>query len=465
MNNSAYLKNIFILIFVIIASVCEGQQSITWQKLYPGPYDDDDIGYDICAVDDEYFYLAGGVASSQVFPRFYVIKINAGGQKLWAREIPGINGTGFARCVTSTLGGGCVMSGDAARFVKLDANGGEEINVPLSGAERRIYDIKRTSDNNFIACGRYEVNNSLLIKFDSLGKVIWEKIYFGSFLRRLYSLDEAINGGYIATGIKVDDFSAPLELNIIKTDTSGNLQWERDYLGYGGNSLSKLNNYYLTCGGIGFSKFDTNGNRFDSVNVNGLGISEEITDMKILSNNRYVYCTEGTQGLGDTYARILISDSSGNVVRSTLFDYSEFIYLTSILRINENNMIFFGAAYYDTIPKSNFYAIRTDSLFNIPPVGIKSSSIFIPTEFKIYQNYPNPFNNSTIIEFDIIKDDYYEMRIYNSLGQSVDKILTGFQKKGNYKIRFNSKNLSSGVYFYRLSNGTISETNSLILLK
>lgn len=459
------MKTIILFIFLIGSQICSAQSNILWQRVYPGPYDDDDIGLDICQSTDGNFYLAGGVTGFQLFPRFYVIKINPYGQKIWSKEMPGIHG--YAFCITPTLDGGCVVCGDAARFVKLSADGDTLADtVPMDGNEKRMYDIQRTTDNFFVACGRYNVNNSIIIKFDSLGKMIWQKIFPPNYTRQLNRIEEAINGGYISVGTKRNTFSDTLRLNILRSDTSGSIIWEKDYSdASGGNVLIKHNNIYVICGQKLVTKTDTSGNRIESFNVNGLNSSEGITDMKILDVNRFVYCTKVTEIVPDVYARILISDATGNLIRAKLFNYSEFIYLTSISKVNENNMIFFGAAYYDTIPKSNFYAIRTDSMFNIVPVGIKNENIVIPNDFNLYQNYPNPFNNSTVIRFDIFQNDYYELEIFNSLGKQVRKLFSEYKNIGNYEIKFNFENLPSGLFFYRLRNSVGSKVNSLVLLK
>ena len=57
-----------------------------------------------------------------------------------------------------------------------------------------------------------------------------------------------------------------------------------------------------------------------------------------------------------------------------------------------------------------------------------------PTVFKLYQNYPNPFNPVTTISYDIIKDGYVELFIYNSAGKLVNELVAGYKTSGKKLI-------------------------------
>lgn len=87
------------------------------------------------------------------------------------------------------------------------------------------------------------------------------------------------------------------------------------------------------------------------------------------------------------------------------------------------------------------------------------------SDFKLFQNYPNPFNGSTIISFDIVKYGDYVLEIFNSLGQVIETHNYSSLKPGVHKISFSNSKLSSGIYYYRLSNIKNSLTKSMILIK
>jgi len=80
------------------------------------------------------------------------------------------------------------------------------------------------------------------------------------------------------------------------------------------------------------------------------------------------------------------------------------------------------------------------------------------------QNYPNPFNPSTTIQFFVPQASKVDLKIYDMLGKMiVNKTMNA--KKGTNAYTFNGKDLSSGVYFYRLIAGNFVETKKMMLLK
>ncbi|HAY34285.1 MAG TPA: T9SS type A sorting domain-containing protein [Ignavibacteria bacterium] len=97
--------------------------------------------------------------------------------------------------------------------------------------------------------------------------------------------------------------------------------------------------------------------------------------------------------------------------------------------------------------------------------NINNVSTSVIKEFRLFQNYPNPFNNKTIIKLEIIKMGNYEIEIFNIAGKKIETIFNGELNTGQYEIIFNAKELSSGIYFYRLSGNNISETKKLLLIK
>ncbi len=81
------------------------------------------------------------------------------------------------------------------------------------------------------------------------------------------------------------------------------------------------------------------------------------------------------------------------------------------------------------------------------------------------QNYPNPFNPSTTISFTIPDDQQVVLRVYNSLGEEVSTLVNSRMNKGTYKINFDARGLSSGLYLYRLETGNRILVRKMMLLK
>ena len=86
-------------------------------------------------------------------------------------------------------------------------------------------------------------------------------------------------------------------------------------------------------------------------------------------------------------------------------------------------------------------------------------------EFHLYQNFPNPFNPSTNIAFSISKTEKISLKIYNSLGEEIDEIVNKEFPPGKHILNYNAANLSSGIFFYRITAGSFTQTKKFILLK
>lgn len=89
----------------------------------------------------------------------------------------------------------------------------------------------------------------------------------------------------------------------------------------------------------------------------------------------------------------------------------------------------------------------------------------IPHKNELKNNYPNPFNPSTNIEFRISKTEFVTLKVYDVLGNEVRTLVNEEKSPGNYKVRFDGKSLSSGIYFYVLKVGRGTFSKKMCLLK
>lgn len=98
-------------------------------------------------------------------------------------------------------------------------------------------------------------------------------------------------------------------------------------------------------------------------------------------------------------------------------------------------------------------------------IGINQISNVVPVEFSLGQNYPNPFNPSTIIRYNLTSAGNINLRVFDVNGKEVVTLVDQKQIAGTYEVDFNGGNLSSGIYFYRLKAGSLTDTKRMILLK
>src|SRR3990172_4876610 len=113
------------------------------------------------------------------------------------------------------------------------------------------------------------------------------------------------------------------------------------------------------------------------------------------------------------------------------------------------------------VAKSGFWEQLTNLVTSVEEINDK----VLPKEFNLYQNYPNPFNPSTTIQFALPKESFTKLEIFNALGEKVSTLVSETISAGTYKYEWNAKDLSSGIYFYRLSTENYVQTKKLLLMK
>jgi hypothetical protein len=91
-------------------------------------------------------------------------------------------------------------------------------------------------------------------------------------------------------------------------------------------------------------------------------------------------------------------------------------------------------------------------------------------DYALRQNYPNPFNPATTITFELSKNAFITLDIYNSFGQNVCSLIGHELSAGSHVVEWrgvdqDGQTVSSGIYFYRMSTGEFSQTRKMILMQ
>ncbi len=98
------------------------------------------------------------------------------------------------------------------------------------------------------------------------------------------------------------------------------------------------------------------------------------------------------------------------------------------------------------------------------PTKLDLSNIFL-NHFSLNQNYPNPFNPFTNIGFWIPDFGFVTLKVYDVLGREVAMLVNEEKPAGSYKVKFDGSNLSSGIYFYRLTAGNYTMVKKMVLMR
>ncbi|MEE9429687.1 MAG: T9SS type A sorting domain-containing protein [Melioribacteraceae bacterium] len=104
----------------------------------------------------------------------------------------------------------------------------------------------------------------------------------------------------------------------------------------------------------------------------------------------------------------------------------------------------------------------TDGTFHYSSTLIYNN---FPNDFSLHQNYPNPFNNSTTIDFSLVEEAQVSLDIYNVLGEKIKSLFSLPLSAGYHSYELDATNLSSGVYYYRLTSNNNSAIKKMLYLK
>jgi hypothetical protein len=182
--------------------------------------------------------------------------------------------------------------------------------------------------------------------------------------------------------------------------------------------------------------------------------------------------------------REIVNDANHNQIQQIDKDWNAGSWLNSIQRFFTYNEFNFIEYAYCEIWYNNQWMDGDGDIFFKYPVGFtaviitnnvsayysnivsvgENESIGI-SDYSLSQNYPNPFNPFTLIEYKFPESNFVEIKIYNVLGKEMATLVNEYKSEGIYKVQFNTDNLPSGVYLYRMRVGNFSETKKMILMR
>jgi len=85
--------------------------------------------------------------------------------------------------------------------------------------------------------------------------------------------------------------------------------------------------------------------------------------------------------------------------------------------------------------------------------------------FRLYQNYPNPFNPVTNIKFDLKESSFVSLKIYDATGKEIQTLINSKLRSGQHSYYWNAENYSSGIYFYKISTGNVTDIKKMLFIK
>ncbi len=211
-----------------------------WMKAFGGS--SLDFGEVVQQTTDGGYIIAGATGSYGAGSRdVYLLKADASGNKEWEKTFGG-SGWDFAYSVEQTMDGGYIIAGTTGSYgagsydvylIKTDASENKEWEKTFGGSGwDNAYSVQQTTDGGYIIAGTTDsygagLEDVYLIKTDASGNKEWEKTIGGGSSDFAYSVQQTTGGGYIIAGATDSYGAGSRDVYLIKTDASGNEEWEK----------------------------------------------------------------------------------------------------------------------------------------------------------------------------------------------------------------------------------------------
>jgi hypothetical protein len=480
-----------------------------WSKIHD-IFDDIDEGECVRQTSDGGYIITGSCAPNGLVSHIDLLltKTDTLGNIIWtktyAREFVE---SGFS--IEQTSDGGYIIAGRAvtgeypivepplgdAWILKTDTNG-DTLWTRTYGGSGNDYctSVQQTPDLGYIMAGTmnsehcypdYEVDEEYepdssrawLVRTDCNGDTLWTRTY----LERSYStcVVQTPDGGYIIVGwIFPDGQNIQSDVLLIKTDSSGDTLWTKTIGGEDyeiGLCIRQTQDGYVMVG-----QTKPAGARYDALLIK-TDFSGDVLWMKTfggeLSSSAYTvevtsdggfFITGTTNGhwwinQGDMW--VFKTDSGGSLLWERIYDLRLCDFTRSGIQTSDGGYVVTGM----TSPGFGgdlWLARISKESTDIPEPKDDQDNPRPTTDYVLNQNYPNPFNPSTRISYSIRNSDFVVLKIYDVLGREIQTPVSEFQKTGTYSVRFDARELSSGIYFYKLQVGTdFLETKKMLLVR
>lgn len=492
---------IFTFLFFIYSILsAQTAPSIQWQKALGGSQGD--TANSIRQTSDGGYIMTGDSSSNDgdVIGNHgsgdaWVVKLDPNGNIQWQKSLGGTN-SDISQSIWQTTDGGYILAGSSRSndgdltanhgnfdywIVKLDSNGNTQWQKSLGGSSHdSARSVQQTADGGYIVAGssgsadgditgNHGQQDYWLVKLDSAGNIQWQKSLGGSNIDEANSVRQTSDGGYIIAGSTastdgdVTGNHGNFDYWIVKTDASGNIQWQKtmgnigDDIGYTAQQTS--DGGYIVAGTAHFPqgegglpdywmiKLDPNGDTQwskllgGSAHDNGMTIQQTsegdyVAGGWAASNNGQV---TGNHGNLDYWITKL--DSNGNLKWGKALGGPSVEYFTAVEVTSDNGYIISGNTMSTSGDVTGNHGTMDAWVVKLSPetLGISESTL---------QHKPNLYPNPA-------KDFFYLDHLPKETTISITdmsgrKLFS--QKYHEEKVRINTSEFTNGIYMVQVKN-------------
>jgi hypothetical protein len=276
---------------------------------------------------------------------------------------------------------------------------------------------------------------------------IWRRPLYEMILAGTYPVRLAEGWNMVSVPALVTDFS---QAALFPTSASNCFAYERGYVR--SDTLRNVRGYWIKVNDTVTTVLTGYSITEDSVNLNsGWNIIGSISEPMAVGS---------------------IVSMPGGVITSQFFGYAGTYAIADSLtpgnaywvKVNQDCVLYLSST---SAPPNASASIRILPTREAPPPSpdIREVALEAPRQYALAQNYPNPFNPTTEIGFSLPERTYVTIRIFNSLGQIVGRLVDGERDAGTYVTRWNAEQYPSGVYMYQLRAGRFAESRKMLLIR
>ena len=498
------MKHFLFIFFIVFSSIAFSQPIITWQKCIGGT--DGEQGVYVSQTHDNGFIVAGDTYSSDGdilnnhgSSDVLIIRFDSTNNVMWKKTYGGSSDEG-AVCIIETPDHGFIFTagtesndGDVSGnhgdndiwIVKIDSIGNLLWQKTFGDTTYdEAFSIIQNTNGNYVIGGwiskGYYDEDFCLICIDPSGNLMWQKTYGGTDTDWGYQVIQTIDGGYMLSGWTYSN-DGDVSFNhgeedvwLVKTDASGNLQWEKTYGGseddYGDNIIQLANGEYVFAaaaesidGDVQNSiegpdywivKIDPTGNILSQKIYGGTDFDEPYRMIRTQDGgflvtgftSSYDVDISGNHGYDDAWTLKL--DSNLNKVWSLCSGGTDEDEAIGVCQLASGDYLLTGYAYSNDGDVSgnhgggyeDIWTFRLSTSTGVPEIfsGNEINVFPNPAASEIYLNFHSNLNQNCSIEINDVCGRC-------ALKKAIDA------NTGLNKVQLDIRNLDSGVYFFTIN--------------
>jgi hypothetical protein len=301
----------------------------------------------------------------------------------------------------------------------------------------------------------------LTVKYSNSGVLQWVRTHGSALDAEGTSIAVDLAGNIYVTGLRTSSIGNT-SYSTLKYNTLGDLQWGREFNTFDQDIPNQIlvdtSGNCIVSGNTAIIKY----NRFGDLNwIDSSTFNNYLQSILDTRGNLYISRTTFITKVSNYFTTIKYG-VNGNILWVSNYGGGEMhIYRPAGITLDQNNNVLAtGSEFLNG-------TLNSDTLITIKysqTTGTGNYDNTIP-QYHLYQNYPNPFNPKTDISYQLSVSNIVSIKVYDVLGNEKKTLVNKKQNSGNYKIDFDGSNLPSGIYFYKFTSGSFSDTKRMILLK